>query len=53
MNKNVFSVITRNLNWEILAKNLVNFKRWNGLRMKILNIMGVHWRGVGSHEKPI
>ena len=23
-----FSVITENLNWEILTKNLVTFKRW-------------------------
>ena len=25
-----FSVITKNLNWEILTKNLVTFKRWDG-----------------------
>ena len=35
-NKNVleikvfFSVITKNLNWDILTKNLVTFKRWDG-----------------------
>ena len=29
-----FSVITRNLNWEILAKNLVTFKRWDGVKNK-------------------
>ena len=23
------SLITKNLNWEILTKNLVTFKRWN------------------------
>ena len=23
-----FSVMTKNLNWEILTKNLVTFKRW-------------------------
>ena len=23
------SVITKNLNWEILTKNLVTFKRWD------------------------
>ena len=33
-----FSVITKNLNWEILAKNLATFK--DGLRMKNFNIMG-------------
>ena len=25
------SVITKNLNWEILTKNLVSFKRWDGV----------------------
>ena len=25
------SVITNNLNWEILTKNLVAFKRWDGV----------------------
>ena len=25
-----FSVITKTLNWEILTKNLVTFKRWDG-----------------------
>ena len=24
-----FSAITNNLNWEILSKNLVTFKRWD------------------------
>ena len=27
-----FSVMTKNLNWEILAKNLVAFKRWDGVK---------------------
>ena len=27
-----FSVITKNLNCEILTKNLVTFKRWDGLK---------------------
>ena len=26
-----FSVITKNLNFEILTKNLVTFKRWDGV----------------------
>ena len=26
-----FSVITKNLNWDILTKNLVTFKRWDGV----------------------
>ena len=41
-----FFVVTKNLNWEILTKNLVTFKRWEGVRMKIFNIIGVY-------EKPI
>ena len=27
-----FSVITNNVNWEILTKNLVTFKRWDGVK---------------------
>ena len=27
-----FSVITKNLTWEIPAKNLVTFKRWDGAK---------------------
>ena len=30
--KMIFSVITKNLNWEILAKNLVSIKRWDGVK---------------------
>ena len=30
--KMLFSVITKNLNWEILTKNLVTFKRWDGIK---------------------
>ena len=25
-----FSVVTKNVNWEILTKNVVSFKRWFG-----------------------
>ena len=33
MNQTCFSpVITKNLNWEILAKNLITFKRWDGIK---------------------
>ena len=28
----LFSVITKNLNWEILIKNLVTFKKWDGVK---------------------
>ena len=27
-----FFVITKNLNWEILTKNIVPFKRWDGVK---------------------
>ena len=36
------SVITKNLNWEFLNKNLVTFKRWDRVRIKKFNILGVH-----------
>ena len=29
-----FFVISKNLNWEILTKNLVTFKRWDGVKYK-------------------
>ena len=29
-----FSAITKNLNWEILTKNLVTFKRWDWVKDK-------------------
>ena len=43
-----FSVITKNLNWEILNKNSVTFKNGIGLRMKNVNDMGV-----GSNKNPM
>ena len=39
-----FSVLTKNLNWEILTKNLVTFKRWTGVKDKNFDIMEVHWK---------
>ena len=30
----MFYVIAKHLNFEILTKNLVTFKRWDGLTMK-------------------
>ena len=30
--KMLFFVITKNLNWEILTKNLISFKRWDGAK---------------------
>ena len=28
----LLSVITKNLNWEISTKNLVTFKKWDGVK---------------------
>ena len=33
---------TKNLNWQILTKNLITFKRQDGLKMKNVDMMGVH-----------
>ena len=38
----MFNVITKNLNLEILTKNLVTFKRWDGIWMKNFDNMGIH-----------
>ena len=40
-----FSVITENLNWNILIKNLVSFNRWNGVKDENFNM--------GVPEKPV
>ena len=43
--KQNFSVTNKNLNWEIITKNLVTFKLLKDemkLRMKNLNIMRIH-----------
>ena len=37
-----FSVITKNLNWDVLSKNLVTFGV--GLRVKNFNITRFHWK---------
>ena len=42
-----FPVITKNLNWEILTKNLVTFKRWDGVKDEKSQYYGegsVHWK---------
>ena len=31
--KMLFSATTKNLNWEILTKNSVTFKRWDGVKV--------------------
>ena len=40
--KNVFSDITKNLDWEILTKDFVLLKNGMWLKMKNFNIVGVH-----------
>ena len=61
-NENCFSAITKNLNWEILTKNLVTFKvtfkRWDGVKKENFNIMGLYWKmwflgGGGCSWKPM
>ena len=27
-----FSIITKNLNWEMVTKNLITFKKWDGAK---------------------
>ena len=57
-----FSVITKNVNWEILNKNLITFKRWDELEDEkfelyrgLLNNLTFRGRGgfLEIHEKPI
>ena len=50
-----FSILPKNLNLEILIKNLVTFKRRNGIKDENFN-MGVYWKIQflgGSSKKPI
>ena len=39
-----FSVITKNLNWKILTKNLVTFKRWDGVKDE--KFLTIHWKNL-------
>ena len=39
--KMFFSAIAKNLDWGILTKNLVTFKRWDGFKEKNFSIMGL------------
>ena len=43
-NKNVFSVITNNSDWETFTRNLVLLKDKMGLKIKNFNIFEVHWK---------
>ena len=43
----LFSIIIKNLNWEILTMNLVTFKRWDGVKDEKF------WYYGGSLKNPI
>ena len=51
-----FSVITKNLNWDIVSKNVVTFTRWDGVKDKKF---WYYWGSLknsilgGVREKPI
>ena len=46
----LLSDITRNLNSEILTRNLVHFKRWDGIQDEKLKYYGSS-QFLGSHHK--
>ena len=51
-----FSVITENLNWEILTENLVTFKRWDGVKDEKFWYYGGSLKNLifrGGHENPV
>ena len=50
-NKIFFSVITKNLDYKNLTKNLVTFKKWDGV--KDHNFILWEFDFYGMHEKPI
>ena len=50
------SLMTKNLNWEILTENLVTFKRWDGVKDEKFYYYGGSLRNLiftRVHEKPI
>ena len=46
-----FSVITKNLNWEILTKNLVALKRWDRVKDKKFEYYGGSLKNYGGSRK--
>ena len=48
-----FSVITKNLKWEILTRNLVTFKRWDGVKDRDYGSLLKSPIFRRLHEKPI
>ena len=50
------SVITKNLNWKILTKNLVTFEIWDELKMKKLNtenFLKIFFKGDLKNNLPV
>ena len=50
-----FTIITKNLNWEILTKNLATFKRYDGVKDEKFEYYGGSPKNQflrGVHEKP-
>ena len=49
------SFATNNLNWEILTKNLVTFKRWDGVKDEKLSYyagsLKIQFKGWGGFTK--
>ena len=45
------SVITKNLNWEILTKNLVTLKRWDRVKDKKFEYYGGSLKNYGGSRK--
>ena len=51
-----FSVLSKNLNWEILTKNLVTIKRWDEVKDEKFQYYGRSLEKpifMGFHEKPM
>ena len=38
--KMFFFILTKNLNWEVLTRNLVTFKRWDWIRVFQIAVKG-------------
>ena len=54
--KMFFSAITKNLNWQVLTKNLVTFKRWDGVKDDKFQYYGSSLKNhifKRCHKKPI
>ena len=54
--KTFSSVKTKNLNWKILTKNLVTFKRWDGVMDEKFEYYGDSLKNLifrGVNKKPI